>query len=196
MPKRTENKAASHRAERPAILRVFFALWPDASAREGVAALARDVVSRAGGRAPRPENVHLTVAFVGNVEPDRLAELQHIGASAAKSAAPFTLKLDRLGAFHHAGIAWLGADTLPTELEDLVFALRNGLAAEAFPVERRMYRAHVTLARRCGTVATVEIPPISWRVERVTLNASELSAAGSIYRELAAWPLGREPRGR
>ena len=191
MPKRTENGAASHRAERPEILRVFFALWPDAAAREGIAALAHDVVSQAGGRAPRSENIHLTVAFVGNVEPDRLAELEHIGASAARSAAPFTLTLDRLGAFHHAGIAWLGTDTLPTELEDLVFALRNGLAAAAFPVERRMYRAHVTLARRCGTVATVKIEPITWRVECFTLNASELSAAGSIYRKLAAWPPGR-----
>ena len=191
MRKRTENPAASHRAERPAILRVFFAVWPGASARDGIAALAQDVVSQAGGRAPRPENVHLTVAFVGNVEPDRLAELEFIGAAAARSAPPFTLTLDRLGAFHHAGIAWLGTDVLPTELEDLVFALRNGLAAEAFPVERRMYRPHVTLARRCGTVATVKIAPITWRVERVTLNASELSAAGSIYRELTAWPLGR-----
>ncbi len=191
MPKRTKTSAASNHPERPEILRVFFALWPDVSAREGIAVLAHDVVSQAGGRAPRPENIHLTVAFVGNVEPDRLAELEHIGASAARSAAPFTLTLDRLGAFHHAGITWLGTDTLPTELEDLVFALRNGLAAAAFPVERRIYRAHVTLARRCGTVATMKIAPIKWRVERVALNASELSAAGSIYRKLAAWPLGR-----
>lgn len=191
MPKRTENRAASHRAKRPVILRVFFALWPDASAREGIAALAHDVVSQTGGRAPLPDNMHLTVAFVGNVEPERLAELERIGASAARSAAPFTLTLDRLGAFHHAGIAWLGTDTLPMELEDLVFALRNGLAAESFPVERRMYRPHVTLARRCGSIATVEVPPIAWRVDRVTLNASELSPAGSIYRELAAWSLGR-----
>ena len=190
MPKRTTTKAASHRAERPAILRVFFAVWPDASARDRIATLAHDVVTHAGGRAPRPENVHLTVAFVGNVESNRLAALKDIGASAARSTSPFTLTLDRLGAFHHAGIAWLGTDALPTKLEDLVFALRNALAAKAFPVEQRMYRAHVTLARRCGPVAAVEIAPITWRVERVTLHASEMSAAGSTYRELAAWPLG------
>ena len=191
MPKQAENKAARNRAERAAILRVFFALWPDAAAREEIATLAHDVVGRAGGRAPRPDNIHLTVAFVGNVEPDRLAKLKRIGASAGRSVAPFTLKLDRLGAFHHAGIAWLGTEVLPTELEGLAFALRNGLAAEAFPVERRMYRPHITLARRCGSVATAEVVPIAWRVDRVTLNASEMSPAGSIYRELAAWPLGR-----
>jgi 2'-5' RNA ligase len=171
------------------MLRTFFALWPDASARERIAALASDVVARAGGRAPRAENIHLTVAFVGNVALDRIAALKRIGASAARGVAPFTLELDRLGAFHHAGIAWLGAEVLPVELENLVFALRKQLAAKSFPVEKRLYRAHVTLARRCATIAPIEIAPIAWRVERLTLNASELHAAGSIYRELAAWPL-------
>src|SRR5258705_4553433 len=99
------------------MLRTFFALWPDASACERIATLARDVVSRAGGRAPRSENIHLTVAFVGNVALDRIAALKRIGASAARAVAPFTLELDRLGAFHHAGIAWFGAEVLPVELE-------------------------------------------------------------------------------
>lgn len=170
-------------------MRVFFALWPNATARERIAALAHEVVGKAGGRAPRPENIHLTVAFVGNVTSDRQAKLKRIGAAAARSVAPFTLELDRLGTFHHEGIAWLGTDVVPNALQDLVFALRNGLAAEAFPVEQRLYRAHVTLARRCGPVAMATIAPISWRIERLTLNASELHPAGSLYRELGAWPL-------
>jgi 2'-5' RNA ligase len=188
VPKRTENGAASHRAERPEILRVFFALWPDAAAREGLAALAHDVVSQAGGRAPRSENIHLTVAF-GQCRARstrRAGAYRRIGREIRRAV---YLTLDRLGVSPR-GNAWLGTDTLPTELEDLVFTARR-LAAAAFPVERRMYRAHVTLARRCGTVATVKIEPITWRVECFTLNASELSAAGSIYRKLAAWPPGR-----
>jgi len=181
--KRTEISTAKHHPER-----VFFALWPNATARERIAALAHEVVGKAGGRAPRPENIHLTVAFVGNVASDRQAKLKRIGAAAAGSVPPFTLELDRLGTFHHEGIAWLGADILPPALEDLVFALRQGLAAEVFPVERRLYRAHVTLARRCGAVATTRIAPIAWRVDRLTLNASLLRPSGSLYRELAAWP--------
>ena len=185
-----ERPAGKASATDPAPLRVFFALWPDAPAHERIAAMAADAVARAGGRAPRPENIHLTVAFVGNVAPDRIAALKRIGASAARAVPPFTLELDRLGAFHHAGIAWLGADVLPMELEDLVFALREQLAAKSFPVEKRLYRAHVTLARRCGTMASIRIAPIAWRVERLTLNASKLSPSGSTYSELAQWPLG------
>ena len=170
---------------------MFFAVWPDAAARDVIAAMARDVVQRIGGRAPRPENHHLTLAFVGEVDADRIDALISIGAEAARAVAPFVLTLDRLGEFHHTGIAWIGANTPPAELERLVRALRDGLAAEGFPVERRRYRPHVTLARRCGTMAAATIAPVAWRVERVTLIASELLPAGSRYRELAAWALDR-----
>jgi 2'-5' RNA ligase len=178
-------------AQNPTTLRVFFALWPDAAAADLMAAAARDIVRRAGGRAPRAENHHLTLAFVGEVAVDRIDALKRIGASAALVVAPFVLTLDRLGAFHHTGIAWIGTDNPPPGLSRLVSALRDGLAANALPFERRRYRAHVTIARRSGRLATAAIAPVAWRVERVTLIASELLPAGSRYRELAAWPLKR-----
>src|SRR5258705_5722611 len=107
------------------MLRTFFALWPDASACERIATLASDVVARAGGRAPRSENIHLTVAFVGNVALDRIAALKRIGASAARAVPPFTLELDRLCAFYPAGIAWVRAVVFPVALENLLSALRH-----------------------------------------------------------------------
>ena len=170
-------------------LRVFFALWPDAAARERLAELARDVVRQAGGRASRPADHHLTLAFVGEVAPARIAALERIGAKAAREAAPFVLTLDRLGGFHRTGIGWLGAGAAPPELGRLVVALRAGLAAAAFAVEEPPFRAHVTLARRCGAVAPATIDPIAWRVERAKLTASELRPEGSRYRDLAWWPL-------
>ena len=172
-------------------LRVFFALWPDAAARGRMAALARDVARQSGGREPRPENHHVTLAFVGEVASARIADLERVGAAAAQSAGPFTLSLDRLGGFRATGIAWLGTGLLPPELGRLVQALRDALAAAAFPVERRPYRAHVTLARHCRAVAPAAVEPVTWRVDRVTLAASELRPEGSRYRELAAWPLAR-----
>ena len=171
-------------------LRVFFAVWPDPAAGEAIAALARDVAKTARGHAPRPENHHLTLAFVGAVAPARVAALERIGAEAALAAAPFELALDSLGSFHHAGIAWLGAAVVPDALRRLSNVLRDGLTEEGFRVERRPFRVHVTLARRCGTVTAATISPITFRVERMTLNRSQLQREGSIYRELAAWPLG------
>ena len=191
MPEATGNPPAAIHADHAARLRVFFALWPDPATRDLVAALAHEVVARAGGMAPRPGNIHLTLAFVGDVASERIAALERIGDEAARAAAPFMLALDRHGGFRETGIAWLGTEAMPPELDRLARELNEGLRAGGFRVERRPYQAHVTLARRCRRRAFPDaVAPIAWRIERLTLTASELLRQGSNYRELAAWPLG------
>jgi len=172
-------------------LRVFFALWPEAGARDALWALARDTAAQTGGRAPPAGNVHLTLAFLGDVAAARLAALDAIGPAVAAAVPPFTLTLDRVGAFGDGRIAWAGASAPPRELQRLVQLLTGALAQEGFPTERRAFHPHVTLARRCRRpVGTGTIVSIAWSVERITLNASERSPRGPRYCELGAWPLG------
>ena len=172
-------------------LRVFFAVWPDASTRAAIAALAHEAAANAGGRPAPLENLHLTLAFIGDVPAERLAALQAIGAEAARTTPPFTLMLDRLGGFRDAGIAWLGTTPTPPALDALVGPMREALGAAGFPVDPRPFRVHVTLARRCRRrVRAATIAPIAWRVERMTLTASELGGEASRYRDLAAWAFG------
>jgi len=172
-------------------LRIFFALWPDAGARDALSALARDTAAQAGGRAPSAGNVHLTLAFLGDVAAARLAALHLIGPAVAAAVPPFTLTFDRVGAFGDGRIAWAGASAPPRELQRLVQLLTGALAQEGFPTERRAFHPHVTLARRCRRPAgTGTIVSIAWSVERITLNASERSPRGPEYCELGAWPLG------
>jgi 2'-5' RNA ligase len=170
--------------------RVFFALWPDAVARDCLTTFAQDVVKVAGGRVAPAANMHLTLAFVGDVARARVAALREIGAAVARDAAPFTLVLDRVGGFRDAGIAWIGSAATPAELDGLVRPLRQRLGAGGYPVERRPFHPHVTLVRRCGKPPRdAAAAPIEWRVERLTLMASDLRPDGSEYRELAGWPL-------
>ena len=172
-------------------LRVFFALWPNAGARDALWALARDTAAQTGGRAPSAGNVHLTLAFLGDVAAARIAALDAIGLAVAAAVPPFTLTLDRVGAFGDGRIAWAGASAPPRDLERLVQSLTGALAQEGFPTERRAFHPHVTLARHCRRPAgSATIASIAWRVEQITLNASELSPRGPRYRELGAWPLG------
>jgi 2'-5' RNA ligase len=175
--------------------RVFFAVWPDASVRATLASLARDCAAQAGGRPAVSSNLHLTLAFVGEVATSRVATLRAIGLAASSAAAPFTLTLDRVGAFRSAGIVWVGAATLPPELERIVRELNGELSNAGFPTERRAFQPHVTLARRCRKAANPELAaPIPWRVESVALNVSESLRGGVSYRALAEWPLpGRAP---
>ncbi len=188
MSSRTDTRDA---AAREGPLRVFFAAWPDAATRDAITALAHDVAIQAGGKPPRPAAIHLTLAFVGNVAPARMALLHEIGAAVSRAAAPSALVLDHTGGFRDAGIAWLGARSTPPELEQLVGALRSALGAEGFPVDARAFRVHVTLARRCRKrVHATAVATIVWRLERMTLTASDLASDGSRYRDIAAWPLG------
>ena len=176
-----------------AALRVFFALWPDAGARDALSALAGDIAARTRGRAPPAGNLHLTLAFLGDVEPTRLALLRAIGAAVAAAVPPFALVFDRVGAFGDAGIAWAGASAPPRALERLAQLLQAALAKEGFRIERRPFHPHVTLARRCRSPAGAgSAAPIAWNVERIALNASERSPHGPRYRELVAWALGSQ----
>ncbi|MDH5265059.1 MAG: RNA 2',3'-cyclic phosphodiesterase, partial [Betaproteobacteria bacterium] len=56
--------------------RLFFALWPDAAARAALADLARATANRYGGRAVPAANLHLTLVFLGEVDPARIAALR------------------------------------------------------------------------------------------------------------------------
>jgi 2'-5' RNA ligase len=177
--------------------RVFFAVWPDAPARDALDALARDYATRTGGRAAVASNLHLTLAFLGEVPTSRVTALQGIGLAATAAVAPFALTLDRVGAFRSAGITWSGTSTPPPELERLVQLLNAELAKAGFPTESRAFQPHVTLARRCRQVASAElVAPIAWRVESLVLNVSESLRGGVRYRALAEWPLRRAAPGR
>jgi 2'-5' RNA ligase len=197
MPGRDSRSDRAHdagRDARPAALRLFFALLPDEAARTALATAAGEVARGTGGRAPRAENLHMTIAFLGDLPVERLAELRAIGTAVAAPASPFELALTKLGFFRDAGIAWFGAQPMPEELHKLVESLRGELRAHALPVERRAFQPHVTLARRCtkpwtgGTFA-----PVAWRVDALALMASETLPEGARYRALDAWPLAAAP---
>ena len=173
--------------------RLFFALWPDAPARAALARLAREVAHHAHGRAPREDNLHITLAFMGAVADDRQAALDRIGGEACAGTPPFELALERLGGTGF-GIAWLSPDGLPAPLVKLHSALLAGLVRDGFAPERRMFRPHLTLARHCVRAAhRGAVPPIRWTVERLALVESTLDPAGSRYRDVASWPLGAGP---
>ena len=172
------------------LLRTFFAAWPDAGVCTTLAAHARDIAAKTEGRAPVAANLHLTLAFVGDVAASRVAALYAIGGVAAAAGSPFTLTLDCGGMFRAVGIAWIGASVSPERLQRLVDGLGIGLSAQGFAIERRAFLPHITLARRCRRPGDFAVAtPIRWTIARIALYASESTPDGSRYRELAAWPL-------
>lgn len=172
-------------------VRVFYAMWPDAAAGQALHARAEEVAAQAGGRATPLHNLHLTLAFVGAVPEALLPRLATIGQSVARSAPPFPLTVDRLGAFRDAGIVWGGARQVPLSLQAIASALQDALIGQGVTIESRRFKAHITLARRCERApAGGLIAPITWRVDAFTLTTSVLAPGGSKYIEAARFTLG------
>ncbi|MEO1765900.1 RNA 2',3'-cyclic phosphodiesterase [Thiobacter aerophilum] len=169
-------------------MRLFFALWPQEEVRTALKTAGWRVAKACGGKPTRAENLHLTLVFLGEVEPARLPEVR--AAADAVSARAFELDLRELGYWPRQRIAWLAPTEPPRGLFDLVSALASGLGARGFALDDRPYLPHVTLLRqaRCrGDLPKVD--DIVWPVREFVLVSSRLGNEGASYAQLAAWSL-------
>ena len=164
--------------------RLFFAIWPDEPAARQLAALARDLAVRVDGKPVPQARIHLTLAFLGDIAPDRIEAAKGIGVDGPG----FDLALDKLGGFREARVAWAGCIAPPVALLDLERSLVAALRRDGFEIEDRPFAPHVTLVRRTRRATPRLAPqPIAWRVREVALMRSELGTGR--YSTLAAWPL-------
>ena len=167
--------------------RVFFALWPPAPVARQLGAAAADFAGLAGGRATRPETIHLTLAFLGAVPVARLAELEQV-AHTVRGAA-FDLAIDRYGFWSHNRILWAGCSRTPAALGELAGALAAALAAAGFlsAAAHRTFAPHVTLVRKVVQRDPLlpACAPLIWPCRNFALVRSTLGSDGSSYRRLA-----------
>lgn len=166
--------------------RLFFALWPDDEVRARLAT-AIAALPDAGGRPVPTRNLHLTLVFLGNVAEAVQKELT-AGAAGIRGRS-FELVLTRAGGFPRTGVAWLASEATPPALLDLVTELSSLGEFAGREAEKRPYAPHLTIARKCRRVETVDIPAVRWPVREFALVESVPGRAGSEYRVLAHWPL-------
>ena len=176
--------------------RLFIAADIDDAARAACARVA-EVLHATGwpGRWVAPENYHLTVAFLGGVEGDRVAALIAAARDAAASVFAFDVPLDTAGSFPNARkprVAWIGPAAAVPAFGELCEAVRGPLAALGFTFAEHA-DAHVTLARSDGRVAlpAVEPPHIArQRIGALTLYESFTERTGARYVALDRFALG------
>ncbi|HET6803159.1 MAG TPA: RNA 2',3'-cyclic phosphodiesterase [Casimicrobiaceae bacterium] len=166
--------------------RVFFALVPPVPLRRTLGELARVVAQRAHGRPVPADNIHATLAFIGEWPVSALARLYAIGAQL--DAAPSRVALDVVGSFRRAGVAWVGASVVPAEVLEVVGKLGDALSAIGVAQDERPFRLHLTLARKCRDAYPQQtIGPFAWDVGDVALMRSDTRAEGARYAILARW---------
>lgn len=152
----------------------------------------------------KPDGVHVTLKFLGEVPTKKLPAVKLAIQEAVVGHSPFELEFSTIGTFggrEGLRIMWVGIAGDVLRLEALVRAVNAALAVVGFEPERRPFRPHLTLGRvrdEIGTrhraeievaVGKTDVPDVSWRTAQVSLMRSRLGPGGASYEVLATFPL-------
>ena len=177
-------------------MRTFIAVFPPLEIREEALARAQRLFLGRRVRWARPENVHLTLKFLGDVREEGLDDLCATLAEVCGRRAAFDAVLAEFGAFpsaRRAQILWVGIGTGSSELRSLAANLDAALVPLGFERERRPYIPHLTLARTRSKAARFKPPPEEYlgefQVRHVELTESTLTPEGAAYRTIRAFAL-------
>jgi 2'-5' RNA ligase len=171
--------------ERRASIRLFFALWPDAATRAALLEAREGAVQHA--RPTHPDDLHLTLVFIGDSDPDRLGCIE--AAADDVVVGGFDLVLEQLETWPRQRVLVATPGEPPPALFNLVSQLQQNLLPCGIQPESRRYRPHVTLARKAPKVPR-RVLNISWPARELVLVRSGVAGrnAGG-YQVLRAWPL-------
>ena len=140
------------------------------------------------GRFPPPENLHLTLAFIGEyAAPEAVMD-----AASSVTFRPVCLRLDGVGSF--GNLYWAGLEKNEA-LVSYVKKLRGALAARSIPYDRKRFSPHITLVRNAAFQGESQWPQIDppkgeTEAKGVSLMRSDRGKHGMIYTEIG-W-IGRE----
>ena len=157
-------------------MRFFFALWPPPHAVVRFAEVADQCSRMFGGKPTRPETIHLTLAFLGEVPDERKPLVIEVAQSIR--AKPFELCIDRLGYWRQNHLLWAGCESISPGLQCVVDDLHRTLreAGIAFADDHPHFTPHLTLVRKMPELAEKGglpvIEPIRWRCTRFLLVRS------------------------
>jgi len=152
----------------------------------------------------RPEGIHLTFKFLGEVAPDRVGAIHEALESARHSTAPFFLTTAGTGSFPEHGqpqVLWIGIGGDLESSARLQTAIESALVGIGLEPEDRPYRPHLTLGRVKGpprgewrsSLAAAAGAPVRFEVDDFVLYESRHSPGGSTYFPLRRFVLDGGP---
>ena len=168
-------------------VRVFFALWPDATIRRQFAQWADLLQSRCGGRLTPTHNLHLTLVFIGSVPAARVGQLASLAEPVDFSG--FTLEFAQPVFWKRNRVVCAVPNATPDPLASLVARIESALQQADFGFDRRSYLPHVTLVRDAG-FAPLEFscPAVRWQVGEFALLRSRPDQGHVRYEPVGMWP--------
>lgn len=150
----------------------------------------------------RPENMHLTLKFLGETPETKIPELSKTLQGLILNHSPFPYVFDRTGIFgsrHDPRVLWLGMQERNPDLDHLANAVLDVMDAIGFERDRQNFVPHLTLGRihrledkRTFSALVTNIPQkiyLSGRVEEIILYESILLRQGPRYEALERYKL-------
>ena len=154
----------------------------------------------------RPESIHLTLQFLGDVGEESLDDITQALALAAESSQPFTIGLGEFGAFpsmKQARVLWIRVTGDEAALQTIRGSIANALARVGFQPEDRAFQAHLTLGRTARgaplavpseAIHAVRIANLAeaphQRITHLSLMRSMLKSDGAVHTRLRSIQLG------
>ncbi|MEZ0395865.1 MAG: RNA 2',3'-cyclic phosphodiesterase [Anaerolineales bacterium] len=155
-----------------------------------------------------PQNIHLTLKFLGDVSPGNLERLADVLRLEAKTHAAFRAAVGGLGVFpnpRRPRVIWVGFEA-PADLARLQHSVEAVCARLGYPPEGRAFSPHLTLGRVAQTASAADLERIrqslqtaavaplgNFLVEALHIFKSDLQPGGSVYTRLYSLPLQAIP---
>ena len=146
--------------------------------------------------------VHLTLKFLGNIDPEKVSPIAEAMAQATQKASPFRLEVGALGAFpnlRRPQVIWVAVGGEVEKLASLHRGIDQSLVALGFPQESRSFTPHLTLGRLRESASAEERRRIGeallaakgegvvpFQVTELSLMRSTLTPKGAIYNRICS----------
>jgi len=185
-------------------IRSFIAIELDEEIKHGLASLIEKLeASGADVKWVKPENIHLTLKFLGHVSKEKINGIKRILDNAKDIFKPFRINLSGLGAFpklSYPRVMWVGLEDAENNSKEIYDFLEKELEKIGFQKEKRPFSPHLTIGRvkspknREPLKSNIENLKNSLTnaldVNHITLFQSTLTPGGPIYTPLYKARLG------
>ena len=150
-----------------------------------------------------PDNIHLTLKFLGNIPIEKCPEIESAVTLATKAFKPLALSVKGIGVFpgiKNARVLWTGLSGEIEVLANLQQNLETQLVSLGHKKGNRPFKVHLTLGRIKKRVAPAqllgairaccEFEPVNFNADHIVLYESDLKSTGAVYTALWSKGLG------
>ena len=164
--------------------RLFFALWPDDTARQDCVKIIR-YLDNGKGRPVNPDNLHVTLLFLGNVTPDKENDLKQ--AARLITVPEIRLSFNQVSFWKKQGVLCLTTTNVDDGLLKLIGNIEAVARKLAIPFDVRTVKPHVTLFRKVEGIAAYDFDTLHWHSSSFRLVESQLLMHTVEYRTIESW---------